>query len=254
VARNTGSASNPIINATGSGGGVTQVKAGSSISITGTASQPIVNYTGGGVAQVLAGTSISITGTASQPIINYTGSGVSSVTTNTASGLANTGNATNVVISNTYPIINYILKTSATSPTATSNVVNQGGKVLYTISQMSPSLYTKLVSGTGFITVTISMVASTVTTNTQTFFQWGLTTDSTGVIPPTTLIPVYPLPAVQGLVSFGTLVIPCSELSTVSPARLLYIYVTNPNISSINISGQANNHVARWTSYNLFLI
>lgn len=65
----TGTASNPIINSTG---GVSSITAGTNITIGGTASVPIINATSTGVQSVSAGTNTTITGTPTNPIINLT--------------------------------------------------------------------------------------------------------------------------------------------------------------------------------------
>lgn len=78
---NTGTAQNPILNATASGG-VATVTAGTGISVTGTGTNPIVNNTG--VISITAGTNITNTGTAQNPVLNSTASGgVTSVTAGT---------------------------------------------------------------------------------------------------------------------------------------------------------------------------
>lgn len=82
-----GTSWNPLGSAVGPVPGVVaSVSAGPGISVTGTATNPIVNNTG--VISVTAGTNISITGTAQNPIINATAGGtVTSVATTGSTGL-----------------------------------------------------------------------------------------------------------------------------------------------------------------------
>lgn len=83
---------------TGGGGGtVTSVTAGTGITMTGTATDPIVNNAG--VLSVTAGTNVTLGGTAANPIINATGGGGGSVNSVTAgTGLTDTGTATDPVL------------------------------------------------------------------------------------------------------------------------------------------------------------
>ncbi len=66
----TGTASNPVVNASGV---VETITAGTGISIGGTATDPTVTNTG--VITVTAGTNVTITGTATDPIISASGGG-----------------------------------------------------------------------------------------------------------------------------------------------------------------------------------
>lgn len=83
---------------TGGGGGtVTSVTAGTGITVTGTATDPVVNNAG--VLGVTAGTNITLGGTAANPIINAAGGGGGTVTSVTAgTGLTDTGTATDPVL------------------------------------------------------------------------------------------------------------------------------------------------------------
>lgn len=97
----TGTSSNPTINYIGAGGGgVASVSAGTGINITGSATNPMVNNTG--VLGLTAGTDINITGTAQNPIINYIGGAGGGVATVSA------GTAISITGTPTDPIINYV--------------------------------------------------------------------------------------------------------------------------------------------------
>lgn len=73
------------------GGLVTSVTAGTGISVTGTASAPIVNLSGTVLTGLTAGTGITLTGTSSVPIVNISGSVVTGITAGT--GITVTGSA-----------------------------------------------------------------------------------------------------------------------------------------------------------------
>lgn len=88
----TGTAQNPIINSTG---GVSSITAGTNITIGGTASVPIINATG--VQSVSPGTGISVSGTSAITVGN---TGVLSLTA--GSGVVLTGTAQNPIVSASY--------------------------------------------------------------------------------------------------------------------------------------------------------
>ena len=120
----TGTAANPIINATGGSGTVTSVSAGTNVTVTGTASAPIINVPSigvtsvtnadagltvtniagavtiydNGVLSITAGTGVTLGGTAQNPVISSSGiasitggTGISATTVGGATTLANTG-------------------------------------------------------------------------------------------------------------------------------------------------------------------
>jgi len=68
--------------------GVQSITAGTNISLTGTASNPIINSTAGGVSSITAGTNITIGGTPTVPVINATG--VQSVSAGTGISVSGT--------------------------------------------------------------------------------------------------------------------------------------------------------------------
>lgn len=86
---------NTTLTIASTGGIVDSITAGPGISVTGTATNPIVNNTG--VISVTAGPGITITGTASNPIVNASGV-VFSITA--GPGISITGTATNPVVNN----------------------------------------------------------------------------------------------------------------------------------------------------------
>jgi hypothetical protein len=137
----TGTATNPIVNNTG----VITTTAGPGISITGTASNPIINNTG--VISVTPGTGISNTGTATNPILNNTG--VISVTAGT--GITNTGTAANPILNSTG-----VVTTITAGPgisitgTATNPIVNN----IATLSSEPTGISTYSIVSTGSVNPT----------------------------------------------------------------------------------------------------
>lgn len=84
----TGTASDPIIN----NSGVLSVSAGTGITATGTASAPIINNAG--VLSLTAGTAITLSGTASAPVVNNNGVTSLAGTANQITASAGTGAVT----------------------------------------------------------------------------------------------------------------------------------------------------------------
>jgi len=119
----TGTASNPTINYIGAGGGgVASVNAGTGISITGSAQNPMVNNIG--VVALTAGTDISITGTSSNPTINYIGATTGGVATVSA------GTAISITGTPSDPIINYVGGTGGGVDTVVAGTnINLSGSV-----------------------------------------------------------------------------------------------------------------------------
>ena len=105
----TGTATNPIINSTATTTGVTSIIAGDGIAVNSATGNVTIKNTG--VSSLTAGTNIVLTGSATDPIISSNSTGVQSITAGTNTTI--TGTATN-------PIIN---------ATATTSVAN--GKVSY---------------------------------------------------------------------------------------------------------------------------
>jgi hypothetical protein len=110
----SGTASNPVINNTG----VQTVTAGSNITNTGTATNPILNATGLGVQTVTSGIGISLGGTITNPIVNN--AGVIALTAGT--GIVLTGTATNPIVSSTVDGVQTI--TAGTGIVLTGTAVN----------------------------------------------------------------------------------------------------------------------------------
>lgn len=112
---------------TGGGGGtVTSVTAGTGITMTGTATDPIVNNAG--VLSVTAGTNVTLGGTAANPIINASGGGGGTVNSITAgTGIAVGGTATVPIVSNT-GVIGITAGTNVTlGGTAANPIINASG-------------------------------------------------------------------------------------------------------------------------------
>lgn len=109
-------------------GGVSSVAAGTGITVTGTATNPIVNN--GGVLSVGAGTGISIGGTTANPIINVSGAG-----TVTSVGLSSGTTGLTVTPSGTNPIT-----TSGTFTLGGTLAVASGGTGATTASGAATNL------------------------------------------------------------------------------------------------------------------
>jgi len=91
------SAAGSTVTITGSGGTVQSVTAGTGISVTGTATNPIINNTG--VLSVTGGSGVTITGTASAPIVNISGAAIASFSAyNSADDLNTTGSGTQYTV------------------------------------------------------------------------------------------------------------------------------------------------------------
>lgn len=100
------------------GSGVQSVVAGTNVTITGTASNPVINSTGGGITSLVAGTGISISGTSPTLTVSNTGitslvagTGISvSGSTITNSGVVSVTAGSNTSITGTAsnPIINLV--------------------------------------------------------------------------------------------------------------------------------------------------
>jgi len=109
----TGTATNPIVN----NAGVLSVTAGTGMANSGTAQNPVLDNTG--VLTFTAGTGISNTGTPTNPIVNNTGVLSISVT----SGITNTGTASNPILNNTTTLVSEPAAGSSYS-VVSSNSVN----------------------------------------------------------------------------------------------------------------------------------
>jgi len=128
----------------GGGGGVQSIQEGTNITITGTATNPIINATGLGVTSILAGPGISITGTATQPIITNQ---------NPNKGVMTITAGTNVTVNNADPLNPTISSTSVFVPTATTgldmntfNITNANNVEVYS----TPASGDNLAGGLGF--------------------------------------------------------------------------------------------------------
>ena len=97
----------------GASGGVQSVTGGTNITITGTATNPIINATGVGVNSILGGPGISVSGTATQPIITNQ---------NPNKGVMTITAGTNITVNNADPFNPIINSTSVFVPTATTGL------------------------------------------------------------------------------------------------------------------------------------
>jgi hypothetical protein len=81
----------------GGGGGVDSVTAGTNITVSGTASEPVINNNG--VRSLTAGTNVSLGGTVNDPVVNASGGGVTGFTGSQHTAIPNnTVNASQILV------------------------------------------------------------------------------------------------------------------------------------------------------------
>jgi len=139
----------------GGGGTVTSVTGGTGITVTGTATDPVVNNAG--VIGVTAGTNITLGGTAANPVINATGGGGGTVTSVTAgTGLTDTGTATD-------PVLNIAdTGAGAGSTTLSSLTRNAQGQVTAAANGTGAQINAAL----GYTAANVAAVVNTITAGT----------------------------------------------------------------------------------------
>jgi hypothetical protein len=173
----TGTASDPIINSTGTGGGVVQSVSGSSfIGVSGTTTNPIITNQGVvGVIGALGGY-ISVSGTVQNPVL--TNIGVQTLTTPINSGISIGGTAQQPTIKNTGVITSSVvgsglnidntdpqnLKFSNTGVIKVIPTTNNGSGIAITNTAGTVSLNAQIINGNN-ITITPSTTSASIQVN-----------------------------------------------------------------------------------------
>jgi hypothetical protein len=142
----TGSPSNPVINSTAGASGVSSLSAGSGISVS--SSTGAITVVNTGVNTLTAGTNITLTGSATNPIVSVTSVGVQTVTA--GSNVTITGTSTNPIINATPTSVvsngavsnlNFLFDTIGTPLTIPANQIGNAFCYCNTVGANAQTLY-----------------------------------------------------------------------------------------------------------------